>query len=300
MTRASGRLRLAMRAALVALAGLAVILAASPVAAQTPALATTVDGDRSVDLTLSNGPTEWWFRINSWGTCTAASGATVNNIRGYKAGTHPVAAYSDSGCGTEIAWTSFTIPAATLSAVVNNDRSVDLTLSNGPTDWWFRIHWWGTCTAAAGATVSNIRGYKPGTHPVAAYSDSRCNFHVASTSFTVTSASLSTTVNSDRSVGLTLAGGPTTWWFRVGQSGTCTAATGTTYGDMKGYRVGTYPVWAYSDSGCSYQIASSSFSITLLPQNVAPAAPTNVKIDRACDYLFVLTFTPSPGASSGR
>ena len=82
------------------------------------------------------------------------------------------------------------IPTATLTATVQSDRSVDLNLSNpnGPDNWWFRINSWGTCTATNGNTVSGIAGYKDGTHTVKAYSNSGCNYHVASTSFTLLSS----------------------------------------------------------------------------------------------------------------
>ena len=246
----------------------------APVAeAQSVGLAATVNSDRSVDLALSNGPSNWWFRINDWGTCTAASGSTVSNIRGYQAGTHAVTAYSDSNCGSQIATSSFTIPTATLAATVNSDRSVDLTLTGGPTNWWFRIGSFGTCTAATGTTFSNIRGYAAGTYYVGAGSDSACTDHVATTTFTIPAATLATTVNNDGSVDLTLTGGPGNWWFRIEHWGTCTAATGPTVSNIRGYAAGTYSVAAYSDSGCNFHIASSSFTIAVatLAATVDPA-----------------------------
>ena len=72
---------------------------------------------------------------------------------------------------------------------MNNDRSVDLLLTDGPGNWAFRING-GTCTAASGTTFSNIRGYAAGTHSVSAYADNGCNFHVAASSFTIPTASL--------------------------------------------------------------------------------------------------------------
>ena len=322
----------------------------------TATLAATVHGDHSVGLTLSNGPSNWWFRINSWGTCTAASGNTVSNIRGYKAGTHSVDAYSDSGCHTKIASSSFTIPTATLTATVNSDRSVDLTLSNGPSpwyfrigigsctavtgttvsgiqgyapgyhevtafatagctgtdfltdsyfiipdppptpsltatvhgdhsvgltlsngpsNWWFRINSWGACTAASGNTVSNIQGYKAGTHSVDAYSDSGCHTKIASSSFTIPTATLTATVNTDRSVALTLIGGPSNWWFRINYWGTCTAASGNTVSNIQGYQPGTHAVAAYSDGGCNYHVAATTFDLySLSASSITPTTAT--------------------------
>ena len=237
----------------------------------TATLAATVNNDRSVDLTLTGGPSNWWFRIGG-GSCTAVSGTTVSGISGYQSGTYNVNAYSNSGCNYHVASSSFTIPTITLATTVNNDRSVDLTLTGGPSNWWFKIGW-GTCTAATGTTVSGIQGYKAGTHSVAAYSDSGCNYHVASSSFTIPTTTLAAVVNNDRSVDLTLTGGPSSWWFRINSWGTCTAATGTTVSNIQGYKAGTHAVAAYSNSGCNYHIAAASFTMPVLP---VPAAPASV------------------------
>ena len=331
-----GWLAAALLLALLAVAG----FYPSPASAQSASLTATVNGDKSVDLAISNHQGNWWFKINSWGTCTAVTGTTVNGIQGYKAGTHSVDAYSDSGCHTKIASSSFTISAASLDATVNSDRSVDLTLSNGPSpwyfrigigscttvtgttisgiqgyapgyhevtafatagctdflidayfvipdppptatlattvnddrsvnlnlsngpsNWWFRINYWGACTAASGTTVSNIQGYKAGTHAVDAYSDSGCHTKIASSSFTIPTATLTATVNNDRSVALTLIGGPSDWWFRINWWGTCTAASGTTVSNIQGYRPGAHAVAAYSDGGCNYHVAAATFDL---------------------------------------
>ena len=257
----------------------------------TASLATTVNPGPSVNLILSNGPGNWWFKINWWGTCTAASGTAVNNIQGYTAGTHPVTAYSDSGCNTQIAASSFTIPDVSLAIAVDaSDRSVDLTLTGGPTNWWFKIGWWGTCTAASGTTFDNIRGYQSGSYIVAVYPAAGCahGSHITAESFTIPTATLSTAVNDDRTVNLTLANGTTNWWFRINSWGTCTAAPANTVSNIGGYQTGTHPVSAYSDSGCKFHIASSSF--TLLPPSLTASNITSTGA--------TLTIAEHPGAWS--
>ena len=224
-------------------------------------LTATVNSDRSVDLTLSNGPSPWYFRIGI-GTCTAVNGTTISGIQGYAPGYHEASAFSNAGCTDFLTDAYFVIPdPATLTATVNNDRSVDLTLTNGPSNWWFKIGWWGTCTAASGNTVSNIQGYQPGPHSVDAYSDSGCHTKIASSSFTIPTAILTATVNTDRSVSLTLTGGPSNWWFRINWWGTCTAATGTTVSNIQGYQPGAHAVAAYSDGGCNYHVAAATFDL---------------------------------------
>ena len=262
----------------------------------TATLATTVNPGPSVDLTLTDGPGNWWFRINYWGTCTPATGTTFTGIGGYQAGIHSVWAYSDSGCNTEIASSSFTIPELALAiAVDSSDRSVDLTLSGGPSNWWFKIGWWGTCTAATGTTVSNIRGYQSGSYVVAVYPASGCaaGSHITAESFTIPTATLTATVNTDRSVDLTLTNGTSNWWFRINSWGTCTAAGGNTVSGIQGYQPGTHYVSAYSDGGCKYHVASSSFTLTGQPTQ--PAAPTLTSGNR---QLTAAWTAPSSGASA--
>ena len=251
-------------------------------------LAATVHGDKSVDLAISNHQGNWWFRINSWGTCTAVTGNSINGIRGYKAGTHSVWAYSDSNCGAQIAATTFTISAASLTATVNSDRSVDLTLSNGPSPWYFRIGI-GTCTAVTGTTISGIQGYAPGYHEATAFANAGCTDFLADAYFVIPdpppTATLATTVNNDRSVDLTLTDGPSNWWFKIGWWGTCTATTGTTVTNIRGYQPGTHSVDAYSDSGCHTKIASSSFTI--------PAATLTAAVNTDRSVALTLTGGPS-------
>ena len=239
-------------------------------------LTTTVTAGPAANLTLTNGPSNnnWWFRINSWGTCTAVTGTnTFNNIRGYKAGTHSVDAYSDDGCYTKIASSSFTIPA--FAATRKGDWSVDLTLTGWSANWWFKIGWWGDCTAASGTTVGNIRGYKSGWYIVGVYPAAGCaaGDHIAMDSFTIPTATLTATVNTNRSVDLNLSNGPDNWWFRINYWGTCTAAPGTTVSGIAGYKDGTHAVAAYSDSGCNYHVTATTF--TIVPPTLTASGVTN-------------------------
>ena len=223
-----------------------------------PALSATVNANHSVNLALSNGPGNWWFRISSH-TCTTVSGNSINGIQGYQPGTYSVRAYADSGCNAQIASASFTVPNTTLAITVNTNRSVDFALSEGPSNWWFRIssH---TCTAVSGSSINNIRGYQPATYNVWVYADSGCSDQIASASFTIPDPVLAATVSTDRAVELTMTYWPGNWWFRI-SSHTCTAVSGSSINNIRGYQPATYDVRAYSDSGCSSQIAATSFTV---------------------------------------
>ena len=269
----------------------------------TATLATTVNPGPSVNLTLSNGPSNsnWWFRINWWGSCTAVTGTnTVNNIQGYQAGTHSVDAYSDSGCHTKIASSSFTIPSLALAATVDiSDWSVDLTLTGGPTNWWFKIGWWGGCTAATGTTVANIRGYQSGWYDVGVYPAAGCaaGDHIAMTSFKIPTATLAATVNDDRSVNLTLNDGPSSWWFRINYWGTCTAASGNTVSNIAGYQNGTHSVAAYSDGGCNYHVAATTFSLYSLTASAVTQTSATLTIAGHTGNWYTKETSPATNAS---
>ena len=273
-----------LSALLLALLAVALVFNPSPTSAQSASLTATVQGDKSVDLAIANGPSNWWFRIESWGTCTAVTGNAINGIRGYKPGTYNVWAYSDSNCGAQIAATTFTIVAASLAATVNSDRSVDLTLSNGPSPWYFYIGI-GSCTAVTGTTISGIQGYAPGYHEASAFATAGCTDFLADAYFTIPATTLAATVNPGPSVNLTLTNGPGNWWFRVNSWGSCTAVSGTNVSGIQGYQPGTHSAWAYSDSNCGTQIAATTFTIQ------AASLAATVNTDRSVD----LTLTGGPG-----
>ena len=120
-------------------------------------------------------------------TCTAISNGTRIDATGLTAETDYVfTAYSDSTCATPVASTAFTtLPTASLTATVQSDDTLYLTLTNGPDDWWFRIGH--GCISVSGTrypTTGGISGYT-GTHTVTAYSDSSCTTQLATTTFTV-------------------------------------------------------------------------------------------------------------------
>ena len=222
-------------------------------------LTATVDSDKSVDLALSNGPNSWWYKAGASGSCTSATGTTVNDLSGYDAGTHTATAYMDSNCRHDIASTTFTIPDPSLSATVDNDWQTTVTLSYGPNQWWLTVNGVG-CAAITGQSHSG-QVYESGTRTVAAHSDSACSTQIASTTFTIADASLAATVDTDKTVDLALSDGPSSWWYKVGSSGSCTSATGTTVSGLSGYDAGTYTATAYSDSACTYRITSATFTM---------------------------------------
>ena len=210
-----------------------------------------------VDLELTDGPNPWYYKFNG-GSCTQVSGSEVNGISGNTPGTYNVVAYSDSGCGKQIASDSVAIPTASLSATVDDDWQYTATLTDGPNNWWLTLDGAG-CVSATGSSFSS-KAAKSGSRSVAAYSDSACSSQIASATFTIADASLSATVASDQSVDLALSNGPTSWWYKDA-SDSCTSVSGTAANDLTGYAVGSHTATAYVDNNCRQDIAEASFTI---------------------------------------
>ena len=148
-------------------------------------------GATEATLRITGHTEDWYYKANAApnaSTCTALPTGTYRvDATGLTAETFYVfTAYSDSSCTEPIASTQFTtLEGATLTATVNSDDTVYLTLSNGPNDWWFRIGH--GCHAVSGTrypTTGGIGGYT-GNHTVTAYSDNACSTEIASTTFTV-------------------------------------------------------------------------------------------------------------------
>ena len=230
-------------------------IATDSVTIPTASLDATRDG-WDIDLELTDGPNPWYFRL-SGGTCTQVSGTELNGISGYTSNTYNVVAYSDSGCGKQIATDSVTIPTASLDAT-RDGWDIDLELTDGPNPWYFRLSG-DTCTQVSGTERNGISGYTSNTYNVVAYSDSGCGKQIATDSVTIPTASLAVTVGDNWQYTSTLTNGPSQWWLTVDDVG-CVPITGSSYNAQSG-ESGTNSAKAYSDSACSKQIASTTFTI---------------------------------------
>ena len=209
----------------------------------------------------------WWYQVDD-GSCTKATARYEGPITSVTQGTtYTATAYRDSGCVTAMTPTA-SRTAPTLSATVNSDQSVDLSLSDYPhDDWWYK-NASGACTAASGTTVEDLTGYAVGTHTVTAYVEKNCIQWTVSTTFTVPPPTLTATVDSYTTVDLALAYGPYYWWYKVDGSGSCTQVSGTTVSGLSGHSAGTHTVTAYSDRTCDTQIASTTFAMPSLAATV--------------------------------
>ena len=201
---------------------------------------------------------DWWYQVDS-GSCAKATARNYGPITGLTAGSsHTATAYRDSGCVTAMAPTnSFTVPS--LSATVNSDQSVDLSLSDYPGGSWWYQNASGTCTAASGTTVSDLTGYAVGTHTATAYAENNCKNWIDTATFAIahtTTVDVSVT-NGDIYLRPDHAGD---WWFQI-DDGSCTKATARNHGPITGISAGSHTATVYRDSGCVTAMAASTFTI---------------------------------------
>ena len=230
------------------------------------------NGDFSLRIVGHSG--DWWYSIYD-GDCMETDSRNYGPIRGYgqpSEWTMTIRAYSDSACANEIASTTLDMPATGLSASVRTGE-VEFTLSNYSLDWWLSIDG-GSCTRVSGNTTS-IVPHQAGQFTARAFkADLICASAVAflgEATYNVTIDDMALVLSasaSDSVVGITLSkhdgsAYPNGWWFRIDDGG-CTGVSGSTVSGIRGYHRTydwTMNIRAYSDSGCSVQVAYTTLDM---------------------------------------
>ena len=255
----------------------------SPAAGPLPAVltATTDLTDYSVDLSLANWSGDWWFRINSWGTCTPAPSSQVTGIRGYPPSTHDVGAYSDSSCSQQLDQASFAFPIPTLEGYWESYTDTFYLELEHLTTWWFRIND-GTCTQVNGERIEGIAGYQYGQYTVRAYSMPNCGTEVASTQLRVGPLVYYGFAPSDAYSVLVGVypwddenGQDRPWWFQI-NSGTCTQASSWLVEGIRGYSAGVpLHIQAYANGACTQLLDETTFTVVPEPEFIATVQADN-------------------------
>ena len=149
---------------------------------------------------------------------------------------------------------------AELSATLNDDWSVDLSMQS-PTQpiWYYQVGSSGPCNMAPSNDFT-IQAYQPGEYTVSAYRHYQCYGRFASTTFTISDVTFDATQD-EWKVDLELTDGPNPWYFRFGAGGCVTISGTNEVNGISGYTPNTYTIRAYSDSACAHQIASDSVTI---------------------------------------
>ncbi len=254
-----------------------VSLKISVTAVPQPGIAASSVTATTATLTLNGHVGDWWFKRTtpSGGTCTAGEADYSHALSSLTPGTdYTYKAYSDSGCTTskEIGSGTFTTPAS-LTASGVTAAGATLTIAGHTGDWYLKqtAPSTGTCSANAitGATHTLSTLTHSTTYTYKAYSDSACTTaNLLATETFTTPASLTASSVTMNSATLTLAGRTGNWWLKqtAPTTGTCAAGEADFSHALSSLSTGTtYTYKAYSDSTCSTEIASGTFTTALSP-----------------------------------
>ena len=249
-------------------------------------------------LTLSGHTGSWWYkgfeRGGDEGSCTAGPSDFVLDLLGLSGNAaYTYRAYSDSGCGTQIASSTFRTQAApSLTASSITASGATLTLTNHAGDWWYdggaRADVADSCRKGGADYSVDLTGLHARTsHTYSAYADNGCAAasQLDTVSFT-TLAGLTVSEVTATGATLTISGYTGQWWYRAdtGPDATCQGpvAAGTATKTLTGLTgLTAYVYSAYSTSACrtaNLLATASSFTTLLNPtltaSNVAATTAT--------------------------
>ena len=239
------------------------------------------------------GHTGWWSFNHTPGTCTeAAAGYTTrrgtHDLTSLTPGTtYTYTAYVDPGCTTEFATTlttTLTTPATlTASAITDTTATLTLTTTNHTGNWWLKetAPDTGTCTAGEADFSHALSSLTAGTtYTYKAYSDSTCTTaNLLATADAFTTLQLTASSITATTATLTLTGRTGNWWLKqtTPSSVTCTAGETDFSHALSTLTASTdYTYTAYSDSTCTTEIATASFTtpITLTASAITTTTAT--------------------------
>ena len=222
-------------------------------------------------LNIADNDYDWYVRSTQpAGTCSSLIAAATEShaLASLQEGTtYHYAAYNDSGCVAPIATISFTTVGLTASNVTAT--SATLTLMGPARSWYYKYTVpttpAGTCTYVSAYRAGTPGNLSPGTtYTFKAYSDSSCTTELATAADFTTPASLTPTTLASTSATLTLAGHTGNWYAKrtAPTTGSCSASaiTGTTHSLASLTMGATYTFKAYSDSSCTTEIATATFT----------------------------------------
>ena len=243
--------------------------------AATITLAASAVTETTATLTIANHTGDWYHKRTTptGGTCSSAVSAATASLTGLTGGTaYTWKAYSDSGCTTEIASETFSTVGLTAGSLTQTTAT--LTLANWTADWWHKktvpATPAGTCVSVAANTLTaSLASLAAGTaHTWEVYSATGCNAadKIADVSFTTAATiTLAASAVTETTATLTIANHTGDWYHKytvpTTPAGTCSSAVSAATASLTGLTGGTAYTWkAYSDSGCTTEIASETFS----------------------------------------
>ena len=230
------------------------------------------DNDTSTTLTLTglSSGTSWWLKQTAptAGMCTTGETDFSHALTISTPGAYVYKAYSASGCADADAIASVAFTHATLSASRTSDTSATLTLAGhtGAWSWQRTAPAGGSCAnVASGTATATASGLTGGAYAFTAYSGSGC---AAANTLAPVAYQHPVLTASNVSTGratLTLSGHTGNWWFKqTAPPGTqCATGEADFSNDLTTLSLLTsYTFTAYSDSTCTTELDSVSFTTT--------------------------------------
>ncbi len=236
----------------------------------TPGLSANPLAWKTATLTLSGYSGNWWLKRTTPADTTCISKGTndTHSLSSLTPGqSYTYTAYNDSSCTGVIAASSFTTPASAPALSTGNltGSSAMLTLSNYSGNWWLKRTTPSdtTCKAKTSPT-EDLTNLTPGqSYAYGAYSDSSCTAELDSEVFTT--VALSTSTVAWKSATLTLTSHTGNWWLKrtAPTPGTCTSVGSTDTEELASLTPDqSYTYAAFSDSGCTTQLDTATFTTT--------------------------------------
>ena len=277
---------------------------------RTPALEASDITSATATLTIVNRTGTWYYKKTSpatpSGACTVVSTGTTVALTGLDANTsYTYKAYSDSGCTNELASETFSTPALEASDITH--QSATLTIVNRTGTWYYKKTTptpSGACTVVSTGTTVALTGLDANTsYTYKAYSDSGCTNELASETFSTPALEASDITH--QSATLTIVNRTGTWYYKKTTptpAGACTVvSTGTTVA-LTGLDANTsYTYKAYSDSGCTNELASGTFTTLRTPaleaSDITYESATLTIVNRTGTWYYKKTSPTTPAGA---
>ena len=259
----------------------------------------------SATLTIHGHTVNWRVKETSpnTGTCSSAISATTHDLSSLTPNTtYSYTAYSGFSCFGQIGDVTFTTLSHSLEASAVTETTATLTIAGQTGNWYAKETSpnTGTCSSAISATTHSLSSLTADTsYTYKAYSDSGCNTELASATFTT--LDLSASAIKETTATLTLSNRSGDWYVKktAPGTGTCSSAISATTHSLSSLTAGTSHTYkAYSDSGCSTEIASVTFTTLGLSASAISASGATLTIAGHAGNWYAKQTSPSNGTCS--
>ena len=274
-----------------------VVLLTQPAKPTTPTVTAGVgSGKLTISSSVSGGSgalKKWQYTTDNgttWSDISSTSTTLTHTVTGLTNGTSytfKVRAVNETGSGVSGGGTGPESDASTATAPQDETltiseattTSLKLTIANHPGDWYYKytIPGGGNCSSVVSAGTTTATGLTANTsYTFKAYSDSGCTTELATAAATSTLALTELTASdaTDTSLKLTIANHSGDWYYKytIPGGGNCSSVVSAGTTTATGLTANTsYTFKAYSDSGCTTELATATAKSTLALTTSTPS-----------------------------